>query len=91
MHTKIIHIVLVISCAVPSYYFRIMWVRWVEPKPFHVVHGFNAHVGIIIPNLQPIYLVAKDTCYWVGKSIYPLINNKSLYVSTIQNLVYCGT
>lgn len=60
-------------------------VDWTEtlPSPPHVVTAaFNAHVGIIIPNLQPLYYVAKDTSYWVGKSIHPLINNNSL-----QNLV----
>lgn len=62
-------------------------VGWTETLPHVVTTAFNAHVGIIIPNLQPLYYVAKDTCYWVGKSIHPLINNKSLYVSTVQNLV----
>lgn len=61
-----------ISCAMLG-----QWVWWVEPNrnPPHVVTGaFNAHVGMITPNLQPLYYVAKDPCYWVGKSKYPPTN-----------------
>jgi len=57
------------------------WVRWVEPKLFHVVW---MHM------LVSLYQIC-NTYYWVGKSINPLIYNNSFVCISYNRCTFYHT